>query len=289
MGLDINAARFLITARKRGAGFGRTLMIGRQSLNVFPPTMAELLERHGLPGGKFRAAGPECAFAEPLFESLGAERVDSLDNSDFEGAKFVHDLNAPIPHEWKEQFDVVYDGGTLEHVFNFPVALRNCMELVKADGHLFIDTCANNLCGHGFYQFSPELFYSALGSENGFNVERMVLHRVGPYGNWYEVSNPNTIRSRVELITFTPMSLLVQAKRTAVKPVFASSPQQSDYTLLWQTAQSEQGSKALMPKVKKPRLPAVARFISAVRTGIEFYRRQSLGNRRFFRKVPKEE
>ena len=61
------------------------------------------------------------------------------------------------------QFDVVYDGGTLEHVFNFPVALRNAMELLRPGGRLFtIHTCANNLCGHGFYQFSRELFYRTL-------------------------------------------------------------------------------------------------------------------------------
>jgi len=209
--------------------------------------------------------------------------VDSLDNSDFEGAQFVHDLNQPIPAAWKEQFDAVYDGGTLEHVFNFPIALRNCMELLRQEGRLFIQTCANNLCGHGFYQFSPELFYRALSAENGFEVERMVIHRVGPYGSWYEVSDPNAIRSRVELITFTPMHLLVQAKRTSIKPIFATMPQQSDYAVMWQAGGTEPR------EVRQPAFPKVAGFIHAMQTGLEFYRRQSLGNRRFFRKVPKED
>jgi hypothetical protein len=284
MGLDINSVQFLVAARKSGIHFGRVLMLGRQSLNVFPRTMVSVLERNGLPASKFRAPDPECAYAEPFFGALGATNVDSLDHSGFEGARFVHDLNEPIQFDWKEKFDVVFDGGTLEHVFNFPIALRNSMELVRAGGRLFIHTCANNLCGHGFYQFSPELFYRALSLENGFEVERMIIHRVGPYGGWREVSDPNAIRSRVELITFTPVQLLVQARRISCKTIFERMPQQSDYAAMWQ-----EGEKDSNVTVKKPRLAGVARFFNAAKTGFEFYRRQSLGNRRFFRKIRREE
>ena len=284
MGLDINSVQFLVAARKKGVSFGRVAMLGRQSLNVYPRTMVSVLEKNGLPAEKFRAAGEGCAYAEPFFEALGATRIDSLDYSDFEGARLIHDLNLPLPSDWKEKFDVVFDGGTLEHVFNFPMALRNSMELLREGGRLFLHTCANNLCGHGFYQFSPELFYRAFSPENGFVVERMVIFRIGPYGSWYEVSDPNAIRERVELITFTPMHLLVQAKRASVKPVFARAPQQSDYTALWQAA-----GKNPVTELKEPCFPAVTSFFHAVRTGIEFYRRQSLGNRRFFRKVRRED
>ena len=284
MGLDINAAQFLIAARKRGVRFDRTIMLGRQSLNVFPRTMVDLLRRNGLNPEKFKVAGLDCAYAEPLFEALGARQTDAMDNSNFEGAQFVHDLNQPIPTDWKEKFDVVFDGGTLEHVFNFPVALRNAMELLRENGRLFIETPVNNLCGHGFYQFSPELFYRTLSEENGFQVERMVIHRVGPYGRWYEVSDPNAIRERVELITFTPMHLLVQARRIRCQSVFAQMPQQSDYTVLWQKAAS-----ATPQAIRKPRFARIARLINAVKYGIEFYHRQSLGNRRFFRKTDRED
>ncbi|MGD0746115.1 MAG: class I SAM-dependent methyltransferase [Verrucomicrobiota bacterium] len=284
MGLDINSVQFLVAARKRGAQFGRTIMLGRQSLSVFPRTMVGVLSRKGFPTDKFQNPGPECAYAEPFFEALGAVQVDSMDVSPFEGAKFVHDLNLPIPSDWKEKFDAVFDGGTLEHVFNFPVALRNSMELVREGGRLFVHTCANNLCGHGFYQFSPELFYRALNPENGFEVERMVIHRLGPYGGWYEVSDPNTVRSRVELITFMPVQLLVQARRTKVREIFARPPQQSDYTALWHSAET-----TAAVSVKSPRFAALSRFFHAVGTGLEFYRRQSLFNRRFFHKTKRED
>ncbi len=284
MGLDINGAQLMVAAHKRGAQFDEVLTLGRQSLNVYPRRMAQLLRKHGLPDKKFLEAGPECAFVEPFFEALGAKHVSALDFSDFEGAQFIHDLNQPVGASLKERFDVVYDGGTLEHIFNFPVALRNSMELLREGGRLFIHNCANNLCGHGFYQFSPELFYRALNAENGFVVERMIIHRVGPYGNWYDVSDPDAIRERVELITFTPMHLLVQAKRTTVKEIFAQMPQQSDYTAMWQASE-----KLETASVKKPFFVRTARFIHVVKTGLEFYRRQSLGNRRFFRKIRRED
>jgi SAM-dependent methyltransferase len=283
MGLDINAVQFLISARQKGTRFDQTLMLGRQGLNVYPRKMVSLLEKHGLPAEKFKAANAECAYAEPFFEALGGIRVESLDFSNFEGAKFVHDLNLPIPASMKEQFDVVYDGGTLEHVFNFPNALRNAMELLRPGGRLFIQNCANNLCGHGFYQFSPELFYRALSPENGFEVERMVIHRVGPYGGWWEVSDPNTIRERVELITFTPMHLMVQAHRTEVKEVFAKMPQQSDYTVRWTAEKPEPEA------VKTPLFPRLSRLLHVLKMGVQFYRRQSLGNRRFFSRTRRED
>jgi hypothetical protein len=59
-----------------------------------------------------------------VFKSLGARSMASLEASAFEGAKFVHNLNQPVGNEFKQRFDLVYDGGTFEHVFNFPAASR---------------------------------------------------------------------------------------------------------------------------------------------------------------------
>ena len=284
MGLDINAALLLMDARARGASFQRVLMLGRLSLNVYAARMAALLAERGLPNDTFLKASSEGGYAEPFFQALGAEQVDTMDASDFEGARLVHDLNQPLPDKWKGAYDLVMDGGTLEHVFHFPTALKNAMELVKEGGRLVIHTPANNLCGHGFYQFSPELFFRALNPQNGYEVERMIMHRVGPYGKWLEVSDPEKIRERVELITFTPMHLLVQARRTKIVPIFATAPQQSDYSAMWQEAAPAAAPPTAPGRVLFPRL---ARLVHVVRTGLEFYRRQSLGNRRFFKPVKK--
>ena len=289
MGLDINAVQFLIDARRRGAEFGDVLTLGRQDLNVYPAKMAEVLESHGFPAAAFKG-DDKALYSEPCFQSLGARGVSSMDASGFEGAGFIHDLNEPIGGELKERFDLVYDGGTLEHVFHFPMALRNCMEMVRPGGHLFIHTITNNWCGHGFYQFSPELFFRALSPDNGFEVTRMVLHRVGPYGRWYEVSDPNAIRSRVELLTFTPVMLLIQARRVKSVPVFARAPQQSDYTPRWQPAKpgdpppiSYEPPRPALAKL----LPGLARLRNVIKIGLNLLRTQTVWNRKNFRPVPK--
>ena len=291
MGLDINAVRFLIQARQQGVQFGEVLTLGRQDLNVYPKKMAEVFDAHGLPSQAFKGED-KVHHAEPCFLALGAKKVHSMDVSAFEGAEFVHDLNQLIGPELKERFDVVYDGGTLEHVFNFPMALKNCMEMTRVGGQLFLHTIANNYCGHGFYQFSPELFFRALGAENGFKIESMIVHRVGPYGRWYEVSDPEQIRSRVEVITFSPLQLLLRAKRVAAVPIFERTPQQSDYTPRWTGPVSDQPTT---PQVDytPPRpflskyLPAVARLLHVIKIGFRTYKSMSLWNRKCFRPVNK--
>ena len=293
MGLDINAVQFLIAARKEGVEFGDVLTLGRQDLNVYPAKMREVLGKHGFPSGAFAPDAKDTGFAEPVFRALGAQNVFALDASNFEGAEFVHDLNQPLPDNLKERFDLVYDGGTLEHVFNFPVALKNCMEMLREGGCFFTHTCANNWCGHGFYQFSPELFFRVFSPDNGFQVERLVAHRVGPYGRWYEVNDPQTIRSRVEVITFTPLQLLVRARRKRVVRVLAAAPQQSDYTPRWDedadAAAADASTNVYAPSrpLLARLLPGVARLFHVVKIGLEIYHSQSLRNRRRFRPVPR--
>ena len=294
MGLDINSVRFLIAARKQGAELGDALMLGRQDLNVYPAKMREALAEAGLPNELFAPEAKDTGFAEPVFKSLGARNVWSLDASAFEGAEFVHDLNKPIGAELREKFDLVYDGGTLEHVFNFPVALQNCMEMLRVGGRLFIHTVTNSYCGHGFYQFSPELFWRALSPENGFTVERMVLHRMGPYGRWYEVADPNAIQARVELVTLAPVQLLIQARRTKVVPVFATVPQQSDYTPRWTEKGVETDHPAAQINYAPARpglaklLPGGARLLHVVKMAWALWRSHSLGNRKCFWPVNKK-
>ncbi len=291
MGLDINAVQFLIAARQEGVELGDVLTLGRQDLNVYPARMRAILDKHRFPSQAFAPDVAETGYAEPVFKALGAKNVFALDASNFEGADFVHDLNQPLPPELKERFDLVYDGGTLEHVFNFPVALKNCMEMLRPGGRFFTHAGTNNWCGHGFYQFSPELYFRVFSEENGFAIERMVAHRVGPYGQWYEVANPSVIRSRVEVITFTPLQLLVRARRDKVLPIFAVTPQQSDYTPRWNEDAGAAAANASTNRYAPARpklarfLPGISRLLHVMKIGISIYHSFSLRNRKRFRPV----
>jgi hypothetical protein len=178
-------------------------------------------------------------YAENFFHLLGAEIVESLDASSFEGATIIHDLNTPIPENLKNRFTTIIDGGLLEHVFNFPVAIKNCMEMLQVGGTFIISTITNNMMGHGFYQFSPELFYRVFSQENGFELNRMILYE-NPDHKWYQVMDPAIVGCRVGVQNCKQIDLLIIAKKKAAIPIFLSYPQQSDYTQLWkgQTANS---------------------------------------------------
>ena len=74
-----------------------------------------------------------------LRDLTGADEVVSIDMSDYEGASIVHDMKVPLADRRPDlggQLDLVIDGGTLEHVFNFPVAVANLMFLVRRGGYI---------------------------------------------------------------------------------------------------------------------------------------------------------
>lgn len=97
---------------------------------------------------------------EPLFEVLGFDTVHSLDVSDYEGCTHLFDLNATeLPKQLTEQYDLVVDGGTLEHIFDFLQGLTNAINMVKPGGYFLHSGPCNNWIDHGFFQFSPTLWF----------------------------------------------------------------------------------------------------------------------------------
>ena len=257
MGININTARFLLTARDAGVAFERTATIGRQIMYVAVPDVRNLLRAFGMLVSADEAQAMikvEGQFCEPFLRKLGASVVDSIDASSYEGATIAHDMNEPIAPALHGRYTVVYDGGSLEHVFNFPVAIRNCMEMIAEGGHYIGVTPTNNLAGHGFYQFSPELYYRVFSPENGFETLRMIVSEDRPPYDWYEVIDPRQAGRRVRLKNFCDTYLLVLARRTAVVAPFSKAPQQSDYVAAWNGSRPPGGGLLNTPKEATPRI-----------------------------------
>ncbi len=236
MGLDTLGIRFLLFAKRRGVSFTTTAMIGRQSLNLDAEALSAAFRQFGAPlpgGGAAGLLSGAQGYAEPLFAALGAATVASFDAAPYEQATHIHDFNQPIPAAHHAQYSAVLDGGTLEHVFNFPVALANAMQMVRPGGHFIGILTANNFWGHGFYQLSPELFHSALSEPNGYVLEHLIAVEDRPGAPWYEVASPDAVRERVTLVNRHPLYVLVIASRTRAVVPFATAPQQSDYQAMW--------------------------------------------------------
>jgi SAM-dependent methyltransferase len=239
MGFDAATLEILLTARDAGASFDEVLTVGRQSLRVSSSEVRAALARHGIRVDARQAAAllvDQNGYCEPFLKLLGARQVQSIDASSYEGASIVHDMNRLLPDSYRDQFTLVIDGGSLEHVFNFPVALKNCMDAVAPGGHFVGITPANNLMGHGFYQFSPELFFRVFIPANGFEIDRVLVYECPWRSVWYEVLDPEQARRRVELTNKRQAYLIACAKKTASVSIFNEWPQQSDYAALWQHA-----------------------------------------------------
>jgi hypothetical protein len=235
MGLDLAAVQLLCCAKSIGVDFSDTLTIGRQTIHSDPGVLLPTLSAIGISGEAVRGVRIR-DFGEPLFRLLGAQQVCSLDASDYEGATYICDLNNPCSADLLQKFSLVHDGGSLEHVFNLPQALKNCMQMVRIGGHFVQITTANNFMGHGFWQLSPEAIYRTFSRENGYFIKVVLLHEVGRCGAWYQVVDPVICGDRVELINRRRTYLCTIAQRVADRAVFSVYPQQSDYVANWKRA-----------------------------------------------------
>ncbi|MBL8764334.1 MAG: hypothetical protein JNM07_08710 [Phycisphaerae bacterium] len=272
MGIDHQTLRLLLAARRRGARLDRCITLGRQDILVPAPALVAAFAEYGLPLtlDRARALLSECdRFADPLLRELGAVVTDSMDRSAFEGATVLHDLNEPLPETLRARYSFVFDGGTLEHVFHFPQALRNCMDLTAVGGHVVLISPANNFMGHGFYQISPELFWRALSPENGFEIDSVILAPAFAEGTWLRVRDPAQAGERIgHNGGIRPLYLFAIARRTAIKPIFATPPQQSDYAAEWSGKPDklrDPGRLSFLDEAAARRPSAASRLKSAVR------------------------
>ncbi len=240
MALTNDNAIFVWDAKRAGVPFGHMLTLGRQEFYLSSRQLDAFAREANIDGRVAR--GVKQKYADEFFRVfLGVNQLSAVDNSDYEGAQILHDMNLPFPNGMEETFDTVLEGGCLEHIFNFPVALANCMRALKVGGHLFLGTPANNQFGHGFYQFSPELYYRCLGPDTGFVVERLQAIEMkylggefGARGRPYDVMDPARLRNRVTLTNRFPVFLMIHARKTRhLSEPFARAPQQSDYALVW--------------------------------------------------------
>lgn len=120
MGIDNTALDIILQSiRYRQPHHSRLLTLGRQGIHI-PFTLVDAgLQRIGI--------SPDSTYYQPyceaLFRHLGYTTVDSIDNSSYEDATIVHNMNLPISDEYKGKYEYIYDGGTTEHIFNTPQAL----------------------------------------------------------------------------------------------------------------------------------------------------------------------
>ncbi|MDD2921802.1 MAG: class I SAM-dependent methyltransferase [Anaerolineales bacterium] len=290
-------ARIFFDARLKGVSFAKTATLGHLSLYLHPSETAYFRR-------EYRSNFPNST-VEPLknykfgdysdqflADFLGVTDRTVFDASDYEGADTIHDFNQPIPESLKNAFDVVIDCGALEHIFNFPTAISNLMNMVKIGGSLFTSSPSNNLCGHGFFQFSPELMFRVFTKENGFELRRIVVtegvfpsFEMSPHRAAYEVVDPASAHTRVELLTHGPVTMLAEAVKIENVPLFRNFPLQSDYISLWEQGGGQAPSKSAARRILKSVYRLLPQPMSIWIAGMRQKRAFVLSNKKYYKRL----
>ncbi|MEO0358455.1 MAG: hypothetical protein AAF386_09210 [Pseudomonadota bacterium] len=249
MGLDIISYQQLAdVATHFDAPPKSGIMLGRQTMYLHDKhakLVADALTHAGQSGTTLADLKQDDGFSETALRALGLGDVKSFDMSDYEGAAFVHDLNEPVPADWHGKFDFIYDGGTIEHVFNVPVALQNMFNLLSDNGVFFSINAMNGWWGHGMYQFSPDLVWSFWKRSAGCEV---LSCRAVPYYPKFPVvdlPDPAITGHRLyglgEKLPESRVSL-AYAIRKSPGAKLTGPAQQSDYVRRWKDEDSNTGS-----------------------------------------------
>jgi hypothetical protein len=253
LGINTHGLNFLVYANKF-QDFGDTVTIGRQGLHVKDSTVRKILSI----GLDYKNDD----YAEKIMKIyFKAGRVDSIDNSNYEGASIIHDMNYKLPLNYTSIYGTIIDGGCLEHIFNISQALMNCSLLCKPGGQIIHILPANNFCGHGFYQISPELFFSLYSQDNGYRDTEVYLAASSNTKFWYKVKPP---KNGKRVIVYSSSEIHVLVRTVLNDSYFAQiNVQQSDYIHEWKNHTKEIERKFIIKNflrnyiVKSPKLYAI--------------------------------
>ncbi len=177
-----------------------------KSHNIVPKVLEESFDTKnriprwiGTPQGEFTNA-------QAVLTLLGAERVFATDISDYENPDYIIDFNHDVNEQYHERFDVILDIGTLEHIFDVPTALSNITKMLKEGGEVILILTSSNAIDHGFYSFSPTLFFDFF-TINGFSnfscylregsnynyMKKGKIYRYNHIGKEYSLTSKNSV------------------------------------------------------------------------------------------------
>jgi hypothetical protein len=176
MGIGVDLARALLREGVRRKFEGKIISLGVQDIFLNAPMLKAILNEFKIDSKVLIELSAKGGLAKDgfisdvsFFKSIGFNDLLRIDATDYEGADIVFDLNCKIrsaeSNDGEDALndvvgaaDVVLNGGTVEHVFNVPVALENTFKLLKIGGRVIHTAPCSNHIDHGFYMFSPTFF-----------------------------------------------------------------------------------------------------------------------------------
>ncbi len=230
MGISLIPGTFLARNSKHVADAKRGLVLGRQKLHLKGNRLAKLtrqVKRYGIdvePEDLIQEDG----FTENFLGAIGYPKMEAMDFTPSEGAEHIHDLNKRIPKNLENQFDLILDGGTTEHVFHIGMALENCHAMLKPGGVMMSFVAADGWFGHGFFQTGPDVPWRYWHHCLGYEILEVGAQERQGKKEYYEIEDPSG-KKRGGVKTFNGPTMLLYAVRKPMTPTKPMSPVQGHY------------------------------------------------------------
>ena len=231
MGISKTTSTLLCELADQGLFKGKLLQLGVQRIS---PESKKLVKIRSVKLGlnSVQKGAGKLRF----WTALGFEKVRGLDYDDFEGADIVCDLNLPIGEDNIEKFDVIFDGGTMEHVFNVKCFLENIDRLLVIGGIVIHEVPSSNAIDHGFYSFSPTLFFDYY-TKQGYEIIEILLVAKNMYrAKVYEYFPKKSGSVISENWGKRNVNVWCVARKVSGRSNF-EIPQQNKYVNAWSSAQ----------------------------------------------------
>lgn len=232
MGLNSNNAKLLAYLSFKYKIFANSVLtLGNQTFRVDKKSQREIigfLEANRIYNKKNFHFDSTFEYFKMVFD---CKELKSIDASNYQDSDHVYNLNEPIPDDvLPSMIDFIYDGGTLEHIFNIQSVILNIKHLLKIGGYVFFSNPVNSNSGHGLYQFSPDFYFSTFTLDNGFKILDISYYDMFTKKN-YIIPNPLELKKRIPVPTINPsyINVLVQKVTDTEK----LSVVQSDYKIIW--------------------------------------------------------
>jgi hypothetical protein len=246
MGIDAHGLLALEYASKKGANFNKVCTIGRQQIQIDKTFYSKLLNKTGNINrmkmlNKFNGE-IYFEFYEKLFKYLFESKVtDSIDKDSYEEASIIHDMSLPFSSKSQiqnQKYSLIIDFGCLEHVFNVAVAFHNVINLCEKSGTILHVLPSNQMVGHGFYQFSPEFFFSMYSAERGFEDTEVFISELNNPFKWFRVPSTIELKKRGCYSSTGDLYVIVKTtKNTSDDSTLLTNPiSQSDFVNTWENS-----------------------------------------------------
>lgn len=200
MGIDYKTFKFLekniVNKNIKKNYFG---VLGRQHLNMSDQELKKINYKKNI----------REQYAENLLlKNFNLKKIDSYDINRYENATFIKDFNKKIYQKIK--YDIFFDGGSLQHIYNIPQAIKNIINLTKLNGKIIHAVTFNNFQGFGLYQLSPEIFYQIYSKKNGFKNTEILIGSNLNKRLWYKIVK---FKKRYNFFTNAQLSMYISTTK----------------------------------------------------------------------------